>query len=81
MTTPTILCDLEGVVIPKMWPHLAGAFDTEERSIDGVIAGHWLARTTPGKRAISGDGRATSAQVESGRSALLSIIAAQRSDM
>ncbi|MDD2859511.1 MAG: bifunctional phosphoserine phosphatase/homoserine phosphotransferase ThrH [Acidiphilium sp.] len=33
MTTSRIFCDLEGVLIPEMWPHLAEIFDIEELSI------------------------------------------------
>lgn len=33
ITTPRIFCDLEGVLIPEMWPHLAKVFEIEELSI------------------------------------------------
>lgn len=33
MKTPRIFCDLEGVLIPEMWPHLAEVFHIEELSI------------------------------------------------
>ncbi len=33
MRSPRIFCDLEGVLIPEMWPHLAQVFEIEELSV------------------------------------------------